>query len=85
MIWHLRLGRASFTAFSLNKTVCISVDLVTCLFILAYQDNNIDFWRKYVSEYFGPHAKKRWCVSLYGYGRQTTGVFPQVVVFDYRA
>ncbi|GLJ16235.1 hypothetical protein SUGI_0272500 [Cryptomeria japonica] len=42
-------------------------------------DNNIDFWRKYVSEYFGPHAKKRWCVSLYGYGRQTTGVFPQDV------
>ncbi|KAH9325835.1 hypothetical protein KI387_006013, partial [Taxus chinensis] len=42
-------------------------------------DNNIDFWRKFVSEYFGPHAKKRWCVSLYGSGRQTTGVFPQDV------
>lgn len=43
------------------------------------EDNSIDFWRKFVSEYFGPHAKKRWCVSLYGSGRQTTGVFPQDV------
>lgn len=42
-------------------------------------DNNIDFWRKFVAEYFAPHAKKRWCVSLYGSGRQTTGVFPQDV------
>ena len=32
-----------------------------------------------MSEYFGPHTKKRWCVSLYGSGRQTTGVFPQDV------
>lgn len=43
------------------------------------EDNSIDFWRKFVSEYFGPQAKKRWCVSLYGSGRQTTGVFPQDV------
>ncbi|KAG9457284.1 hypothetical protein H6P81_001792 [Aristolochia fimbriata] len=42
-------------------------------------DNNIEFWRKFVAEYFAPHAKKRWCVSLYGTGRQTTGVFPQDV------
>ncbi|RWR92807.1 transcriptional corepressor SEUSS [Cinnamomum micranthum f. kanehirae] len=42
-------------------------------------DNNIDYWRKFVAEYFAPHAKKRWCVSLYGSGRQTTGVFPQDV------
>ncbi|XP_077214301.1 transcriptional corepressor SEUSS-like [Tasmannia lanceolata] len=42
-------------------------------------DNNIEFWRKFVAEYFAPHAKKRWCVSLYGSGRQTTGVFPQDV------
>ncbi|XP_058097338.1 transcriptional corepressor SEUSS [Magnolia sinica] len=40
-------------------------------------DNNIDFWRKFVAEYFALNAKKRWCVSLYGSGRQTTGVFPQ--------
>lgn len=31
-----------------------------------------------MKEYFAPHAKKRWCVSLYGSGRQTSGVFPQV-------
>ncbi|XP_058089755.1 transcriptional corepressor SEUSS-like isoform X2 [Magnolia sinica] len=42
-------------------------------------DNNIEFWRKFVAEYFTPYAKKRWCVSLYGSGRQTTGVFPQDV------
>ncbi|XP_022955879.1 transcriptional corepressor SEUSS-like isoform X1 [Cucurbita moschata] len=41
------------------------------------EDNNIDFWRKFVNEYFAPHAKKKWCVSMYGCGRQTTGVFPQ--------
>lgn len=41
------------------------------------QDNNIDFWRKFVAEYFAPNAKKKWCVSMYGSGRQTTGVFPQ--------
>ncbi|KAK9162593.1 hypothetical protein Syun_003495 [Stephania yunnanensis] len=42
-------------------------------------DNNIDFWRKFVAEYYAPHAKRRWCLSLYGSGRQTTGVFPQVL------
>lgn len=41
------------------------------------EDNNIDFWKKFVTEFFAPNAKKRWCVSLYGSGRQTTGVFPQ--------
>ncbi|XP_050364115.1 transcriptional corepressor SEUSS [Argentina anserina] len=43
------------------------------------EDNNIEFWRKFVAEYFVPHAKKKWCVSMYGSGRQTTGVFPQDV------
>ncbi|KAB5557271.1 hypothetical protein DKX38_008180 [Salix brachista] len=43
------------------------------------EDNNIDFWRKFVSEFFAPHAKKKWCVSMYGSGRQTAGVFPQDV------
>ncbi|PPS03646.1 hypothetical protein GOBAR_AA17029 [Gossypium barbadense] len=41
-------------------------------------DNNIEFWRKFVAEYFAPNSKKRWCVSLYGNSRQTNGVFPQV-------
>ncbi|KAE8735081.1 Transcriptional corepressor SEUSS [Hibiscus syriacus] len=43
------------------------------------EDNNVEFWRKFVAEYFAPNAKKKWCVSLYGSGRQTTGVFPQGV------
>ncbi|KAF5467818.1 hypothetical protein F2P56_012031 [Juglans regia] len=43
------------------------------------EDNNIEFWRKFVAEYFAPDAKKKWCVSMYGSGRQTTGVFPQDV------
>ncbi|PSS00418.1 Transcriptional corepressor SEUSS like [Actinidia chinensis var. chinensis] len=43
------------------------------------EDNNIEFWRKFVTEFFAPHAKKKWCVSMYGSGRQTTGVFPQDV------
>ncbi|XP_022774728.1 transcriptional corepressor SEUSS-like isoform X2 [Durio zibethinus] len=40
-------------------------------------DNNIEFWRKFVAEFFATNAKKRWCVSLYGNSRQTNGVFPQ--------
>ncbi|KAF5727716.1 SEUSS transcriptional co-regulator isoform 1 [Tripterygium wilfordii] len=40
-------------------------------------DNNIEFWRKFVAEFFDPSAKKRWCVSLYGNSRQTSGIFPQ--------
>ncbi|KAF8092602.1 hypothetical protein N665_0410s0014 [Sinapis alba] len=43
------------------------------------EDNNIEFWRKFVAEYFALNATKRWCVSMYGSGRQTTGVFPQDV------
>ncbi|PKI45039.1 hypothetical protein CRG98_034561, partial [Punica granatum] len=43
------------------------------------EDNNIEFWRKFVDDYFARNAKKRWCVSMYGSGRQTTGVFPQEV------
>ncbi|KAF5751796.1 SEUSS transcriptional co-regulator isoform 1 [Tripterygium wilfordii] len=40
-------------------------------------NNNIEFWRKFVAEFFDPSAKKRWCVSLYGNSRQTNGIFPQ--------
>ncbi|KAK4802351.1 hypothetical protein SAY86_000554 [Trapa natans] len=43
------------------------------------EDNNIEFWRKFVTKYFAPNAKKKWCVSMYGSGRPTTGVFPQDV------
>ncbi|KAG6390470.1 hypothetical protein SASPL_148205 [Salvia splendens] len=41
------------------------------------EDNGIEFWRKFVGEFFVPNAKKKWCVSMYGSGRQ--GVFPQDV------
>ncbi|CAN0928544.1 Transcriptional corepressor SEUSS [Linum grandiflorum] len=43
------------------------------------EDNNIEFWRKFVAEYFAPNARKKWCVSMYGSGRQASGVFPQDV------
>ncbi|KAK9740911.1 hypothetical protein RND81_03G070300 [Saponaria officinalis] len=43
------------------------------------EDNSIEFWRNFVTEYFAPNAKKKWCVSMYGSGRQTAGVFPQDV------
>ncbi|KAJ0105282.1 hypothetical protein Patl1_18676 [Pistacia atlantica] len=42
-------------------------------------DNGIAFWRKLVSEYFAPCAKKRWCLSSYDdVERYALGVFPQV-------
>eukprot|EP01018_Ginkgo_biloba_P018025 Gb_04695 [translate_table: standard] len=44
-------------------------------------DNNINYWRKFVAEHFAPHAKKRWCLSLYGnVGHHTLGVFPQAAM-----
>ncbi|XP_022750940.1 transcriptional corepressor SEUSS-like [Durio zibethinus] len=42
-------------------------------------DNNIEFWQKFVAEFFAPNAKKTWCVSLYGNNRQSNGVFPQLL------
>eukprot|EP00850_Spirogloea_muscicola_P000082 SM000001S04484 [mRNA] locus=s1:429865:433832:- [translate_table: standard] len=52
----------------------------SCPYFLFWQNNNIDFWRQFVSEYFSPGARKRWCVSSYGNdGRQPAGVFPQDV------
>ncbi|KAL1533529.1 transcriptional corepressor SEUSS-like isoform X2 [Salvia divinorum] len=43
------------------------------------EGNSIEFWRKFVGEFFVPNAKKKWCVSMYGSVRQTNGVFPQDV------
>ncbi|XP_071911874.1 probable transcriptional regulator SLK2 isoform X5 [Coffea arabica] len=41
-------------------------------------DNSIAYWRKFVSEYYSPRAKKRWCLSLYdNVGHHTLWVFPQ--------
>ncbi|WOK95182.1 putative transcriptional regulator SLK2 isoform X1 [Canna indica] len=40
--------------------------------------NSILYWRKFVTEYFAPPAKKRWCLSLYdNIGNHALGVFPQ--------
>uniref|UniRef100_A0A0C9S8D5 TSA: Wollemia nobilis Ref_Wollemi_Transcript_4892_3755 transcribed RNA sequence n=1 Tax=Wollemia nobilis TaxID=56998 RepID=A0A0C9S8D5_9CONI len=44
-------------------------------------ENSITFWRDFVAEYFAPHAKKRWCLSMYGnVGHHTLGVFPQAAM-----
>lgn len=41
-------------------------------------ENTIAYWRKFVSEYFSPRAKKRWCLSSYeNVGHHSLGVFPQ--------
>ncbi|KAE9592606.1 hypothetical protein Lal_00028543 [Lupinus albus] len=41
-------------------------------------DNSIAYWRKFVTEYYSPRAKKRWCLSLYNnVGQHALGVFPQ--------
>ncbi|KAI8535672.1 hypothetical protein RHMOL_Rhmol10G0192100 [Rhododendron molle] len=41
------------------------------------KDNNIEFLRNFVTEFFALNAKKRWCISLYGSSHQTSGVIPQ--------
>ncbi|XP_050230685.1 transcriptional corepressor SEUSS-like isoform X2 [Mercurialis annua] len=55
----------------------------TCSFILAkylYQqrrrptDNNLEFWRKFVSDFFTNNAKKRLCVSPYVHGSLSSDV-----------
>ncbi|XP_072981034.1 probable transcriptional regulator SLK2 [Typha angustifolia] len=41
-------------------------------------DNSITYWRKFVSEYFAPQARKRWCLSSYSnIANHTLGVLPQ--------
>ncbi|XP_022969730.1 probable transcriptional regulator SLK2 [Cucurbita maxima] len=44
-------------------------------------DNSIAYWRKFVTEYYSPRAKKRWCLSLYNnVGHHALGVFPQAAM-----
>ncbi|XP_048326494.2 probable transcriptional regulator SLK2 isoform X2 [Ziziphus jujuba] len=46
-------------------------------------DNTIAYWRKFVTEYYSPRAKKRWCLSLYdNVGHHALGVFPQAAMLD---
>ncbi|GLT35999.1 hypothetical protein SLA2020_104050 [Shorea laevis] len=45
------------------------------------QDNTIAYWRKFVAEYYSPHAKQRWCLSMYdNVGHHALGVFPQAAM-----
>ncbi|XVF12440.1 hypothetical protein REPUB_Repub08aG0118700 [Reevesia pubescens] len=44
-------------------------------------ENTIAYWRKFVTEYYSPRAKKRWCLSLYdNVGSHALGVFPQAAM-----
>lgn len=47
-----------------------------------FQDNSIHYWKKFVTEYFAPRAKKRWCLSLYDNMKSNLalGVFPQATM-----
>ncbi|KAL0312655.1 UNVERIFIED_CONTAM: putative transcriptional regulator SLK1 [Sesamum radiatum] len=38
-------------------------------------DNDISYWKKFVSEYYAPDSKKRWCFSTYENIDLHTGVF----------
>ncbi|KAL0329734.1 UNVERIFIED_CONTAM: putative transcriptional regulator SLK1 [Sesamum radiatum] len=38
-------------------------------------DNDISYWKKFVSEYYAPDSKKRWCFSTYENIDLQTGVF----------
>lgn len=52
-----------------------------CVNLNFLQDNSIAYWRKFVTEYYSPRAKKRWCLSLYdNVGHHALGVFPQAAM-----
>nr|VDC75130.1 unnamed protein product [Brassica rapa] len=41
-------------------------------------ENCITYWKKFVAEYFSPHAKQRLCLSQYeNAGHHALGMFPQ--------
>ncbi|KAJ4822625.1 hypothetical protein Tsubulata_037268 [Turnera subulata] len=49
--------------------------------VVQQQENTIAYWRKFVTEYYSPRAKKRWCLSLYdNVGHHALGVFPQAAM-----
>ncbi|KZV14488.1 SEUSS transcriptional co-regulator isoform 1 [Dorcoceras hygrometricum] len=47
------------------------------------KDNNIGFWKKFVGDFFAPHAKKRWCMSLYRKDRDIETLFSKVCCFPF--
>ncbi|XP_047316127.1 probable transcriptional regulator SLK2 isoform X2 [Impatiens glandulifera] len=41
-------------------------------------DNSYAYWKKFVTEYYSPRSKTRWCLSQYdNVGHHSLGVFPQ--------
>ncbi|KAI8019391.1 putative transcriptional regulator SLK3 [Camellia lanceoleosa] len=57
--------------------------LMQYIYHLRYRpsDNSIAYWRKFVSEYYAPGAKKSWCLSLYNsIGEHALGVFSQAAM-----
>ncbi|XP_074559853.1 putative transcriptional regulator SLK2 [Curcuma longa] len=66
----------------LNTGICFR-RLMQYLYHLRHRpaDNSILYWRKFVTEYFAPRARKRWCLSLCdNMGNHTFGVFPQLAL-----
>ncbi|XP_073123876.1 probable transcriptional regulator SLK3 [Henckelia pumila] len=43
------------------------------------KDNNIEFWKKLVADFFVTSAKKRWCLSLYRKDKQIETLFSKAV------
>lgn len=39
---------------------------------LILEDNGLSYWKKFVSEYYVPGSKKRWCFSKYENIQQPT-------------
>ncbi|CAH2043907.1 unnamed protein product [Thlaspi arvense] len=47
-------------------------------------ESSIVYWRKFVTEYFSPRAKKRWCLSHYdNVGNSALGVSPQAATDEW--
>ncbi|CAL9244555.1 unnamed protein product [Arabidopsis halleri] len=48
-------------------------------------ESSIVYWRKFVTEYFSPRAKKRWCLSHYdNVGHSALGVSPQAATDEWQ-
>uniref|UniRef100_A0A1J3I7R9 Putative transcriptional regulator SLK2 n=1 Tax=Noccaea caerulescens TaxID=107243 RepID=A0A1J3I7R9_NOCCA len=48
-------------------------------------ESSIVYWRKFVTEYFSPRAKKRWCLSHYdNVGHSALGVSPQAATEEWQ-
>ncbi|KAM1809934.1 hypothetical protein FF1_026674 [Malus domestica] len=44
-------------------------------------DNSIAYWRRFVTDYYSPRAKKRWCLSSYdNVGHHALSVLPQAAM-----